>query len=188
MENNDIPQQWKRGTNNLTKKSSRLEYQTLSALVDSQVSINTEPSRPLIVTYNDIHQTSRTIGPRKLIKDQVNKERGFLIDKTEKPVQMIINNSDVNTLVTPGFATGKLFLKRDNYFDYSEVVPKNSITVIEGYKPDDKQYVSQLQSLIQIKPKKTLDKSPLYDADRNITNFTPIQPIEQDVNIFRPIQ
>ena len=173
---NNIPTEWRRGIGGLAE-NSKLEYQAAAAGVDAGLIRKTGNRQ--IVTYDVIHEKTRTLPKSQLVKPQRNRDRGFYTDKTETPVQMKIKNQDLNTLVTPGFSTGIQYRKKQNRV-FENISSKNSITS-EHRTKDSVNIISQLNNITRVEPKKSLYKAPLFDPDREITNFTPISIIDQPV-------
>ena len=78
MEYTEIPVEWKQHLTG-ADKDAKLDYQTNLGNIDKQL-IRPEKTKN-IVTYDEIQQKTRTIQPGPIIKPQVNKNRGFSVDK-----------------------------------------------------------------------------------------------------------
>lgn len=171
----DIPTEWQQ-----VSKFSKREYQDNSAKIDKNlIRQNTEKT---FVTYNDIHEKVRTIPKSKLIKDQVNKNRGFNIDKTEASVQMKLKNDHLNSqnsMWIPGYSMGTKFIQ-DNNKQYNTVIPKNNI-IRSHVETERKKIISGLTGIDEVTPSKQLDQNPLISSNREITNYTPVHSIVQPV-------
>lgn len=177
MAYNNIPTEWRRGMGGLAE-NSKLEYQEGAAIVDAGIIRKTGNRR--IITYDDIHEKTRTLPKSKIVNPQRNRDNsGFYADKTETPVQMKIKSHDLSTLVTPGFATGTQHGKSENRV-FEQISAKNSITSEHRIK-DSVNIISQLDNMTRVEPKKALYHAPLFDPDREVTNYTPISIIDQPV-------
>lgn len=171
-----IPTEWQQGDT----KYSRSEYQ------DGEANVHKDLIRKnigkTIVTYNEVHEKVRTLPKTKLIKDQVNKDRGFKIDKTGASVQMKIKNDHLNSENTrwiPGYSMGTKFIQEPNK-QYNEVIPKNTI-IRSHVESEKKKIINGLRGIDEIIPSKQLNKNPLISSNREITNYTPVHSIVQPV-------
>ena len=171
-----IPTEWQHEDT----KYSRSEYQYGEAKVHKDL-IRKDIGKT-IITYNDVHEKVRTLPKTKLIKDQVNKDRGFKIDKNEASVQMKIKNDHLNSENTrwvPGYSMGAKFIQGPNK-QYNTVIPKNTI-IRSHVETEKKKIINGLKRIDEIKPNKQLDKNPLITGNREITNYTPVNSIVQPV-------
>jgi len=174
----NIPTEWQQSLGTL-EKNSKLRMQAAATAIDTELIRRDAPRQ--IVTYEPISQKTRTLPPGPLVKKQVNKLRGFNTDKTQTPVQMSVKETNrvIDMTNTPGFSMGNQYTQSHNR-EFNYVAPKNTIL----YTHKDKsvpEIVSQLRGIREVKPKKSMKTSNLYDTDREITNYTPIQPIDQPV-------
>ena len=174
----NIPTEWQQSLGSL-EKNSKLELQNAAREIDSDIIRIVEPKR--IVTYEQVVQKNRTLNPGPLIKQQVNKNREVYIDKTEVPVQMIVKKMDriIDMSTKPGFAIGTQHIQSHNR-EFNYITPKNSITNSHRDKKVPN-IINQLSVVTKVEPRKVLAKKNLYDTDREITNNTPIHPINQDI-------
>jgi len=174
----NIPTEWQSQLGSIEKNSKR-QLQNAAKEIDNDLIRRIEPEQ--IITYDTIVQKNRTLNPGPLIKNQVNKNRGFDIDKTETPVQMIIKDEEriIDMSNTLGFTMGSQYVQSQNR-EFNYVKPKNNImnTHRDKKKPE---IINQLNVVSRVKPKKILIKNNMYDADREITNYTPIHPIAQPI-------
>jgi len=171
-----IPTDWQHALGGFSKNSKR-EYQDNASKIDAE--LIRKPGKK-IVTYTDVHEKARTLPKTKLMKDQVNKTRGFQIDKTETPVQMTIKNDHLNSENTrwvPGYSMGTQFMEGSNR-EYNMITPKHNI--IGPHKSrSHRKIINSLDGVDSVNPRKQLTQTPLFANDRVITNHTPIAPIEQ---------
>lgn len=173
---NDIPKEWQQSLGTL-EKNSKLLMQAAAGAIDTDLIRRDVPRQ--IVTYEPIVQKTRTLPPGPLLKRQVNKVRGFNMDKTQPPVQMSLKENDrvIDMSSTPGFSLGSQHTQSHNR-EYNYVTPKNNIINTHQDKSRPK-IVSQLVGVKGVKPGKILRTSNIYDPDREITNYTPIHQIDQ---------
>ncbi len=174
----DIPIEWQQSLGSLEKNSKR-ELQNAAKSIDNNLIRRDKPKK--VITFDEVVQKNRTLNPGPLIKNQVNKNRGFYIDKTETPVNMKIKDEEriIDMSSTPGFTMGSQYIQpQDREFNY--VKPKNNImnTHKDKKKPE---IINQLNVVSRVEPKKILMKNNMYDADREITNYTPIHTIDQPI-------
>jgi len=174
----DIPEEWKQSLG-YTEKNSKRQLQNAANDIDSHIINREEPRK--IVTYEDVVQKNRTLNPGPLIKQQVNKNRGFKVDKTTTPSQMIIKNAErmIDMTSIPSFSIGNQYNRSyDREFNY--VNPKNNILNAHMDKEQPK-IINPLNVTTRVQPKKVLMKTNVYDTDREITNYTPIHKIDQPI-------
>ena len=178
MEYTGIPVEWKQNLSG-ENKDSKLDYQTNLGNIDKQL-IRTKKSTN-IVTYDEIRQKTRTIQPGPIIKPQVNKNRGFSIDKTQKPPNMGVKDihKEIDMTLVPSFSTGVQLNKKESR-EYDLVTPKNIITNTHKNKQRPN-IINQLHGVSSVEPRKILRKTPIIDSAREITNYTPINTINQPV-------
>jgi len=178
MEYSGIPVEWKQHLTG-ADKNAKLDYQTNLGNIDKELIRTKKPAN--IVTYDKIQQKTRTIPPGPIIKPQVNKNRGFSIDKTQKPPNMDVKdiNKEIDMTLVPSFSTG-VRLKKKESREYDLVTPKNIINNTHKDKPRPN-IIDQLHGVSSVEPRKILRKTPMIDSAREITNYTPIHTINQPV-------
>mgnify|MGYP005725227351 CR=1 FL=1 len=172
----DIPQEWQQSLG-ILEKNSKLRMQAAATEIDTDLIRRDAPRQ--IVTYEPIVQKSRTLPPGPLLKRQVNKVRGFNMDKTQTPVQMLVkeNNRVIDMTSTPGFSMGSQYTQSHNR-EFNYVTPKHNI-INPHQDISAPEIISQLRGVKRVKPRKLLSTSNIYDPDREITNYTPIHQIDQ---------
>ena len=178
MEYTEIPVEWKQQLSG-ANKNAKIDYQTNLGNIDKQL-IRPKKTKN-IVTYDEIQQKTRTIPPGPIIKPQVNKNRGFSVDKTEKPPNMNVKNTDreIDMTLIPSFSTG-VKLKKNDTREYDLVTPKNIINNTHKNKSRPN-IISQLHGALAVEPKRILRKTPMLDSAREINNYTPIHKIDQPI-------
>lgn len=176
MEHSNFPTEWQQPLYRLNKYS-KAEMQDETNNIDH--SIVTVRPRENIVTYEPVRQKTRTLQPGPIIKPQVNKDRNFNLDKTQKPALMSIKPDDkiIDMSSTPGFSMGTQYTQSHNR-EFNYVTPKNNI--IRAHREVNKpKVISQERGVARVNPRKLLRKTNMFDTDREITNYTPIHSIEQ---------
>ena len=181
MEYNNFPSEWQQPLNKLNRYSKR-EMQNEGNKIHRDI-VTVRPAEN-IVTYEPIKQKNRTLNPGPIIKPQVNKDRNFNLNKTEKPASMSLKSDDkiIDMTNTPGFSIGSQYTQSHNR-EFNYVAPKNNIT--SSHREVNKPKIISQTNLPRIKPRKLLRKTNMFDTDRETTNYTPIHPIEQPlVRVF----
>tara|TARA_B100000902_G_scaffold219903_1_gene208856 strand:- start:952 stop:1509 length:558 start_codon:yes stop_codon:yes gene_type:complete len=185
MQHNNFPTEWQQNLYRINKYS-KAEMQEEGDKIHHDI-VTVRP-RENIVTYEPIRQKTRTLEPGRIIKPQVNKNRGFKIDKTEKPALMIVkpDSKIIEMTSTPGFSLGTQHQKSYNR-EFNSVVPKN--TIIRSHREVNKpKIISQEKGVAPVKPKKLFTKNNIFDTDREITNYTPIHTIQQPMSRVYTLQ
>lgn len=185
MDYNNFPDEWQQPLNKLNRYSKR-EMQLEGDKIDHGI-INALP-RKNIITYEPIRQKTRTLQPGPLIKRQVNKDRGFEFDKTEKPALMSIKPDDkiIDMTNIPGFSIGSQYTQSHTR-EFNYIAPKNNIT--NSHKDiNSPKIISQTNNITRIIPRKVLRKTNMFDTDREITNYTPIHTIQQAITRLYNVQ
>jgi len=183
MEHSNFPTEWQQPLYRLNKYS-KAEMQDETNKLDHDI-VTVRP-RENIVTYESVRQKTRTLQPGPIIKPQVNKDRNFNLDKTQKPALMSIKPDDriIDMSSTPGFSMGRQYIQSHNR-EFNYVAPKNGI--IRAHREVNKPKVISQTNVARVNPRKLLRKTNMFDTDREITNYTPIhsivQPSERVYNI-----